>query len=73
MMRVVVRSRVDADGVLRVAVPVGAAEADREMQITIEPLAAPQMTPDEWRQFVRSTAGSITDPTFIRHPQGEFE
>ena len=38
MNPMIVRSRVDADGVLRVAVPVGPAEADREMQVTIEAL-----------------------------------
>jgi hypothetical protein len=71
MNRVVVRSKVDADGILRVAAPLGPAEADREVQVTIEPLAAPRMTQDEWREFIRSTAGSIADPTFIRHPQGD--
>ena len=24
-------------------------------------------------KFIRETAGSIQDPTFIRHEQGEFE
>ena len=69
MNRVVVRSKVDADGVLRVAVPVGAAEADREIQVTIEPVDMPPMSQEEWRQFIHSTAGSIDDPTFVRHPQ----
>jgi hypothetical protein len=68
MNRIVVRSKVDADGVLRMAVPVGAAEADREVQVTIDPLAAPRMTQDEWREFIFSTAGSISDPTFVRPP-----
>ena len=36
MNRISVRSRVDADGVLRITVPVGAVDADREVQITIE-------------------------------------
>jgi hypothetical protein len=27
----------------------------------------------EWHRFIESTAGSITDPTFVRHPQGELE
>lgn len=26
-----------------------------------------------WLQFIERTAGSITDPTFERHPQGELE
>jgi hypothetical protein len=73
MNRVVVRSKVDADGVLRLIVPVGPEEAEREMQVTIEPLAATPMTQEEWQQFIHSTAGSIDDPTFVRHPQGEYE
>ncbi len=60
-------------GVLRVVVPVGTAEADREMKVTIEPLSPHQMTQEEWRQFIYATAGSIDDPTFVRHPQGEYE
>jgi hypothetical protein len=31
------------------------------------------MDRDAWRRFIEKTAGSITDPTFVRHPQGEFE
>jgi hypothetical protein len=73
MNRMIVRSRVDADGVLRVTVPVGTAEADREVQLTIEPMLSPAMNQAEWQEFVRSTAGSITDPTFVRHEQGAYE
>jgi hypothetical protein len=31
------------------------------------------MTQEEWRDFVLTTAGSITDPSFARHEQGEYE
>jgi hypothetical protein len=31
------------------------------------------MDRESWRQFIEKTAGSITDPTFERHSQGEFE
>ena len=31
------------------------------------------MTQEEWAAWVESLAGSITDPTFERPPQGEFE
>jgi hypothetical protein len=73
MDRVVLKSKVDADGVVRVAVPVGTAEANREVQVTIEPAVGASLSQEEWEAFVRSTAGSITDPTFVRHPQGEYE
>jgi hypothetical protein len=70
----VVTSRVDADGVLRVTLPVGVADADREVQVTVEPLTPKKpMTQAEWTAWVESMAGSITDPTFRRHDQGEYE
>jgi hypothetical protein len=72
MNRMTIRSRVGADGVLRVNVPVGAAEADREMQVTIEPLARPAMTQQEWEAFVDSTTGAWQGE-FERPPQGEYE
>jgi hypothetical protein len=28
---------------------------------------------EAWLRFVEKITGSITDPTFERHPQGEFE
>ncbi len=73
MNRAVIRSKVDADGVLRVAVPVGLVEAGRRVQVTIGPVAASAMSQEEWEAFIRSTSGSISDPTFVRHPQGEQE
>jgi hypothetical protein len=72
MTRIVLKSKVGADGVLQLSVPVGPNEANREVQVTIEsgPLT---MSQEEWRQWVEKMAGSIPDPTFRRHEQGEFE
>jgi hypothetical protein len=72
MSRIVVKSKVGSDGVLQLTLPLGAAEADREVQVTVEPIKNP-MTQEEWRQWVLSMAGSIPDPTFLRHDQGEYE
>ena len=75
MHRLVVQSRVGPDGVLHIDIPMGKEVADREVQVTIDPFRtgpAP-MTQEEWRQFVMETAGSITDPSFVRHDQGEYE
>lgn len=41
--------------------------------VTIEQATSPPMTQDEWGHFILSTAGSISDPTFLRHEQGEYE
>ena len=74
MNRLVVKSKVGSDGVLHLALPLGVEEADKEVQITVD-LATPEkeMTPEEWEPWVDATAGSITDPTFIRHPQPKLE
>jgi hypothetical protein len=71
--RIVVHSRVGADGILHVLVPVGEADANREVEVTINPLPKSGMSQEEWRKLVLSTAGSITDPSFIRQDQGEYE
>jgi hypothetical protein len=77
MTRIEIQSRVGPDGVLNLSVPVGPAEANRTVKVTVEgvkePEPKPSMTPEEWKAFIDSTAGSITDPTFKRHDQGEYE
>jgi hypothetical protein len=73
MSRMILTARIGANGVLQLAVPMGPADANREVRLTIEPVSPPAMTPEEWRNFVLATAGSITDPSFERHEQGEYE
>ena len=69
-----ITSRVGADGVLSVVLALGQAEANQEVRVTVEPIAAkPAMTQEEWAAWVKSMAGSIDDPTFRRHEQGDFE
>lgn len=74
MTRTVLKSRVGADGVLLVSVPLGAADANREVTVTIEPATpTPSLTQDQWQDWVMKTAGCITDPAFRRHEQGDYE
>ncbi|MGO9110135.1 MAG: hypothetical protein ACLP9L_12955 [Thermoguttaceae bacterium] len=73
MNRMVVHSRIGADGILNITLPIGEADANREVQVTVDPVGSSPMTQEEWRNFVLSTAGSITDPSFVRHEQGEYE
>lgn len=40
MNRIIVKSRVSSDGVLHLHVPVGPGEADQEVQVTVESVAA---------------------------------
>jgi hypothetical protein len=70
MTRIVVNSRVGGDGVLQLAVPIGATDAGREVRITVEPMSAPSA--DEWRQRILETAGKWQGE-FERPEQGEYE
>jgi hypothetical protein len=41
---------------------------------TVEERAdGPTVSREQWARFIQSMAGRITDPTFDRQPQGEFE
>lgn len=72
MTSIELKSKVDAHGVLNISIPLGTAEANREVRVVVEPLTE-AMSNEQWRQFIRETAGSISDPTFQRHAQGEVE
>lgn len=72
MNRMIVQSRVGADGVLQLTVPIGQDAADKEVQITIDPLTHRATTQEEWRQFVLSTAGAWQGD-LERPEQGKYE
>ena len=71
MKRMVLHSRVGSDGVLHVTVPIGKEDADREVRVTIDPVPPP-MTPEEWQQFILSTAGAWQGD-LERPEQGEYD
>jgi len=70
--RIVVKSRVDASGVLRLALPVGADEAGREVTVTVEPVSSPEVSAEEWRRRILETAGKWQGE-LERPEQGEYE
>jgi hypothetical protein len=73
MNRMVVKSKVGSDGVLHLTLPVGVEEADKEVQVTVEPITPQEeMTQKEWEAWVDSMAGSWQGD-FERPPQGELE
>lgn len=72
MTRIVLQSRVDSKGVLQVTLPMGIAEANREVQVTVEPLQATTMSQEEWRRQVLQTAGQWQGD-FERPEQGTVE
>jgi hypothetical protein len=71
MNRVMIKSKTGADGVLHLDVPLGSAEADKEVQITIESLPV-EMTHAEWFEFIERTAGTWQGP-FERAEQLPYE
>jgi hypothetical protein len=71
MKTIWVEGKVDADGVLRLEIPMGTAEAGRPIRVTATPLPWP-LTPEEYRQAILSTAGGWVGD-FERPPQGEYE
>lgn len=72
MTRVVIKSRVGADGVLHLELPFGTPEAGREVQVTVDPVESRSMTREEWSAFLDRTAGAWQGE-FERPPQGEYE
>ena len=72
MTRIVIKSKVGLDGVLHLDVPMTPADADREVQVTVEPVEGPPMTQEEWRAAVMESAGKWQGD-LVRPEQGEFE
>ncbi len=72
MSDIVVESVIAPDGTLHLDIPIGIENANQPVRVVIEAARKP-MTRAEWAAFVRSMAGSITDPTFERPPQLPLE
>ncbi len=70
-------AQVGADGVLNLNVPLGLEGANKTVRVVVETFegatAGPAMSREDWQRFIRRMAGRITDPTFDRQPQGEYE
>ena len=73
MNRIIMTSRVGDDGVLRVTVPVGMEEAQKEVRVMVESLPERKaQTHSEYAAWVDSLAGSWQGE-FERPPQGTLE
>ncbi|HEX3656721.1 MAG TPA: hypothetical protein VHV55_12975 [Pirellulales bacterium] len=71
MIRMVVKATVGSDGSLHLDLPIGAAEAGKEVQVTVDPVPS-AVSREEWRAWVQSMAGSWQGD-FERPPQGQLE
>ena len=75
MNRLILHSRVGADGVLQLNVPIGKAAADLDVEVTIQaaepdPVAGSEQA--DWQEFVSETAGAWQGE-LERPQQGEYE
>jgi hypothetical protein len=71
MTRITLNAHVGADGVLHV--PLGAAEANREVRVTVEPTTPPTAASrQDYVDFLQATAGAWQGE-FERPEQGEYE
>ena len=77
MTRIELRTRIGPDGILSLNVPAGISEANREVNVIVEPVDAAvgqtaKMTPEEWKRFVDETAGAWKGD-LERPDQGDLE
>lgn len=73
---ITMKSRVGSDGVLDLKVPVGMTNTDLDVVVIVQTARGPAHPPpsrEEWARQVDHFAGSIEDPTFLRHEQGTYE
>jgi hypothetical protein len=70
MTRTTLKARVSPDGMLHVLL--GKTEANREVQVTIEPVPAAPPSREDYLDFLRATAGAWQG-NFERPGQGECE
>jgi hypothetical protein len=77
MTHIEIKSRVGADGVLTISLPLGPSEANQEVKVTVDAMSPssphPQPDREQWQEFVERMAGCISDPTFERREQGPYE
>jgi hypothetical protein len=74
-MTKVIETQIGPDGVLTLQVPLNREDANKPVRVTLETVESDKRPGDRgaWLRFIERTAGSISDPTFERPPQGEFE
>ena len=72
MERIEVQKQVSSDGILQLTLPLGTEEANKVVNVIVEPIARASMSQQEWHHLVLSLAGSWLGD-FERPPQGELE
>lgn len=72
MSRIVVQSKVGADGILRVEIPLGVFDVDRDVQVIVEQMQPVDADHEAYVKSLRALYGSWKGD-FERMPQGDFE
>lgn len=74
-MTKIINTQVDSNGVLSLTVPLDKADANKAVRVTVETIGdvKPPTDGTSWLRFLECTGGSISDPSFERPPQGEYE
>jgi hypothetical protein len=73
METITLHSRVGADGLLKLQVPVKLTNTDLEVVLIVQPVAATGESRGWPAGFFEQTYGSFRDQPLIREPQGEYE
>ncbi|MBN1946528.1 MAG: hypothetical protein JW797_12715 [Bradymonadales bacterium] len=70
MNKMRIETNTDDNGALRIQIPGPPSRYQVHVIVEWEEAQESSDWPPGW---IEATAGSITDPTFVRHPQGEYE
>lgn len=73
METITLHSRVGADGLLKLQVPVKLTNTDLEVVLIVQPVASAGLELGWPSGFFEQTYGSFRDQPLVREPQGEYE
>ena len=73
METITLHSRVGADGLLKLQVPLKATNTDLEVVLIVQPVVPAEQDLGWPPGFFEQTYGSFQDQPLVREPQGEYE
>jgi hypothetical protein len=73
METITLHSRVGADGLLKLQVPVKATNTDLEVVLIVQPVMPAEQSLGWPPGFFEQTYGSFQEQPLVREPQGEYE
>ena len=73
METITLHSRVGADGLLKLQVPVNLTNIDLDVVLVVQPVVSPDLEQGWPPGFFEQTYGSFRDQPLVRELQGEYE